>query len=113
MYQIRLLELSGVRPHLTACVSCLKEIQTQAFFSVKSGGFLCNLCYNKDRFAKPLSGQIISSLRYIQDNSFKTSLRLSLPEKTEKEILEILEEFFGFHLDTRMKSLAAISSLDS
>ena len=108
IFQIRILELSGFQPHITACLKCSGEVQKQAFFSTKLGGFLCAGCAHNDRFSKELSAELISSLKYIQNNDFKIALRLSLSLKTERDLSEILEEFFSFHLDTRIKSLLTI-----
>ncbi|MBN2119978.1 MAG: DNA repair protein RecO [Candidatus Omnitrophica bacterium] len=108
--QVRVLELSGFRPHLTACVKCSSEVQAQAFFSIKLGGLICPKCSADDRSARELSGEVISSLKYIQNNEFNISLRLTLSANTEKEILGILDDFLGFHLDTRIKSLSAIEA---
>jgi len=109
IFQIKILELSGFRPHLTACVKCLREIQKRVFFSVNLGGFLCSSCFGYDKLAKELPAELILSLKYIQNNDFKTSLRLSLTPGAEKQIFEILEEFLGYHLDARIKSLSSIT----
>lgn len=110
IFQIRILELSGFRPHLTACVKCSMEIQKRVFFSVNLGGFLCSTCFGYDKLSKELPAELISSLKYIQNNDFKISLRLSLTPGAEKQIFEILEEFLGYHLDARIKSLSSINA---
>ncbi|MFC1599214.1 DNA repair protein RecO [Candidatus Omnitrophota bacterium] len=109
IFQIRILEISGFRPHLTACVRCSKEVEKKAFFSINLGGVLCASCLSYDKLAKELSPDVIASLKYIQNNDFRLSLRLNLSPLTQRVILEILEEFLGYHLDTRLKSLSSMA----
>ena len=109
IFQTRILEISGFKPHLTSCIKCATEIQRQALFSIKLGGFLCPGCGGYDRFAKHISGELTSALKYIQNNTVPVSARLRLSADTELEIFQILEEFLGYHLNTRLKSLSSVN----
>lgn len=111
IFQIKILELSGFKPHLTACVKCSREIQKHASFSVSLGGVLCGMCMHFDKFAKELSAELIASLKYVQNNDFKICLRLATSANVEKQILQVLEEFLGYHTDTKMKSLSLINAI--
>lgn len=108
IFQIRMLELSGFKPHLTSCIKCAKDINDACFFSVRLGGFLCRACFHQDRFAQSISKELTSCLQYIQRHDFKMSLRLTVSDACEKKIFAILEEFLGFHLSTKIKSLTSI-----
>jgi DNA repair protein RecO (recombination protein O) len=113
IFQVKILELSGFQPHLTACLKCRQEIKYTAFFSMKFGGFLCSDCWKHDRFAKEVSAELISCFRYIQKHDFELALRLNSSAAVEKEIFVILEDFLRYHLDTRLKSLSAIAGIYS
>jgi len=104
IFQIKILELTGFRPHLTSCVKCEKEIFQNAYFSIKLGGFLCPSCRGYDNFSKEIRPDFLAGLKYIQNNSFSQSLRLNLSADSEHDIFNILEDFLGYHLDTRIKS---------
>ncbi len=113
IFQVKILELSGFRPHLTACIKCNQEIIHNAYFSVKFGGFLCNGCWKYDRYSREVSAELISCLRYIQNNDFELALRLTPSVDTEKRIFVILEDFLKYHLDTKIKSLSSIAEICS
>lgn len=113
LFQIRILELSGFQPHLTACVKCGREVKRKAYFSMKFGGFLCDECFRYDRYARGVSAELISCMRYIQSNDFKLGLRLNISKSTEQELFAILEDFLKYHLETKVKSLSAVNSLYS
>lgn len=108
IFQIRMLELSGFKPHLTSCIKCAQDINDAAYFSVTLGGFLCPDCADRDRFAQAVTKELISCLQYIQNHDFKMSLRLTVSDVCERKIFGILEEFLGFHLNTKIKSLSSI-----
>ncbi len=104
IFQIKILQEVGFKPSLTFCIKCNKEIVRRGFFSVKLGGLLCPFCLSYDKFSRRISEELILTLKYIQSKKFKIALRVCLGQKIETELKEILEEFFSYHLDTKIKS---------
>ena len=49
--------------------------------------------------ARKISGDVASSMRYIQEAEFAKALRLSLSGSCEKKIINILEKFLAHHLE--------------
>jgi len=47
IFKIKILALSGFKPHFDSCVSCGDRILGQSKFSVSQGGLLCSRCYKK------------------------------------------------------------------
>lgn len=105
IFQIKFLSLAGFRPTLENCLRCLKPIGVGFSFSIKLGGLLCKDCSIQENSSHSISPEVIASLRYIQHSDFRKGLRLKPSLKAEKEILNILERFLGYHLETKLKSL--------
>ncbi len=108
IFQIKILELSGFRPHLTDCIKCLRPIKKKAYFSVSLGGFLCPECRGYDVSAKGVYGELLRSLRYVQNNDLRRSLRLVPSRQTEYSIFNIIEGFLKYHLDAKIKSFSSV-----
>ena len=104
IFKIKMLALSGFKPHFDSCVSCSDRILGQSKFSLSLGGLLCSKCYFKDLSARSIFQGTISSILYIERNDFKTNLNLGLNPQIKKELEVILNAFFNFHLDRELKS---------
>jgi DNA repair protein RecO (recombination protein O) len=48
IFKIKMLALSGFKPHLDSCLSCQQKILGDSRFSLALGGLLCPNCYAKD-----------------------------------------------------------------
>lgn len=106
IFQIKLLKLSGFKPHIDSCIACNNNIGPEkAFFSLQMGGLLCDKCLIKDRNAKEILKGTVASLRHLEKSSWQESLRLKLLPKIKLELKEVLFNFFDFHLEERPNSV--------
>lgn len=111
IFQIKILSLSGFKPHLDSCVACIKPVVSQTFFSNSYGGLLCNLCRIKDRMAHPVLRGTIASIIHIEKSDWDRILRLTLSLKINQELNNILNRFLDFHLDAPLKSQGFLRSV--
>ncbi|MFT5169595.1 MAG: DNA repair protein RecO (recombination protein O) [Lysobacterales bacterium] len=104
IFQIKILVLSGFRPHLDSCVKTGKRIDGKAWFDLRSGG-LVNLDFPVDEeHATIISRGTISSLIFIERSSWDKCLRLGLTYQAKKELKYILNNFLVYHLERKIKS---------
>ncbi|MFH1655490.1 MAG: DNA repair protein RecO [Candidatus Omnitrophota bacterium] len=103
-FQIKMLSLSGFKPHLDACISCKKELHGAANFSVYLGGLICPACKNRDENTSSVLKGTINSLIFLETSPWQKSLNLALSKQLESELRSILYNFLSFHLDKNMKS---------
>jgi len=111
IFKIKMLALSGFKPHFDSCVSCSDRIMGQSKFSLSRGGLLCPKCYFKDSSARSIFRGTIASILYIERNDFKTNLNLGLNPQIKKELEAILNAFFNFHLDRELKSQKTMNKM--
>ncbi len=104
IFQIKILLLSGFKPHLDSCLVCGKKITTRARFSSKSGGLICLTCPVQDETTSLVSQGTVASLLFIERNDWTKCLCLGLGEGIRKELKFILNNFLVFHLERRLKS---------
>ena len=108
-FQIKILSLSGFKPHLEACVRCSGEVAPSPRFSLRLGGLLCATCKDLSQEATPISLGAVASILHIQKNNWDTALRLKMPPFIKKELKFVLNHFLVFHLERHLRSTRFLS----
>jgi DNA repair protein RecO (recombination protein O) len=104
IFKIKLLVLSGFKPHFDSCVSCGEKILGQSKFSMILGGLLCSRCCPKDLSARLIFRGTVASILHIEKNDFKNNLNLGMNSQIRRELNLILNSFLSFHLEKELKS---------
>lgn len=112
IFKIKMLNLSGFKPHFDSCVSCMDRIMGQSKFSLSLGGLLCPSCMAKDPAARSIFRGTIATVLHIEKNSFATSLNLGMNPQIRKELDLILNSFLNFHLGKELKSQKLLNKLE-
>jgi DNA repair protein RecO (recombination protein O) len=111
IFKIKMLALSGFKPHFDSCVSCGSRIMGQSRFSLKLGGLLCAGCVSKDLSSRAIFRGTIASILHIERNDFRTNLNLGMNPQIKKELDIILNAFLNFHLEKELKSQKVLNKL--
>lgn len=111
IFKIKILTLSGFKPHFDSCISCGIKVNGQSKFSVRLGGLLCAKCYQKDTAARMIFRGTVSSILYIQKSDFKNNLNLGMNLQIQKELDSVLNSFLNFHLEKELKSQKVLHKL--
>jgi len=113
IFKIKILSLSGFKPHFNSCVCCLEKIMGQSRFSLSLGGLLCPRCMPKDPASRSIFRGTIATVLHIEKNSFSGSLNLGMNPQIKKELDLILNSFLNFHLGHELKSQKLINKLEA
>jgi len=112
IFKIKMLALSGFKPHFDSCVSCADKITGQSRFSLFLGGLLCPRCMQKDPASRAIFRGTVATILHIERNDFRTSLNLGLNPQIKKELDLILNAFLNFHLGKELKSQKLLNKLE-
>ncbi|MBF0532680.1 MAG: DNA repair protein RecO [Candidatus Omnitrophica bacterium] len=104
VFQIKILNLSGFRPHIDACVRCNRRIDGRSRFSLALGGMVCGRCPAPDTAYILISPGAVSSILYIERAAWEEALRLGLTISIRRELKYILNNFLVYHLERKIKS---------
>ncbi len=104
MFQIKVLALSGFRPHLDSCLRCGKDIGPRSRFSVLKGGLMCAVCGPRDNDSIAVSPGAVATLLYIEKNDWPSCLKLTMEPSIRKELKNILNNFLLYHLEKNIRS---------
>ena len=111
IFKIKMLALSGFKPHFDSCVSCGGRILGQSKFSLMLGGLLCPECFPKDLSSRIIFRGTVASILHIEKNDFKNNLNLGMNPQIKKELDIILNAFLNFHLERELKSPKVLNKL--
>jgi len=112
IFKIKMLALSGFKPHFDSCVSCQGRILGVSKFSLSLGGLLCPSCFAKDTSSRSIFRGTVATILHIEKNDFKSNLNLGLNPQIKKELDIILNAFLNFHLEKELKSQKVINKLN-
>jgi DNA repair protein RecO (recombination protein O) len=105
MFQIKVLSLSGFRPHIDSCVRCGHAVTGRSRFSTRLGGLICGQCLTTyTPGVEVVSPGAIATLLYVEKNPWATCRNLHMPPGIRKELRLILNNFLLFHLGKNIKA---------
>ncbi len=111
-YELRLLHLSGYRPHLYHCAICGALLDEEADrFSPALGGVLCPRDRGADRGALALGGPVFRLLRYLQGQPFAAIEPLRLSPLVRGEAERLLRAYLRQLLERDLKSVAFLDDV--
>ncbi len=111
VFMIKILALSGFKPHFDSCLSCETPLTSEAFFSLQKGGLLCRRCLSADFASAAVLPGTIASILYIERSSWADCLRLKLMPGVRRQLEEILHCFVRFHVGRAMKTREKIHEI--
>jgi len=111
IFLVKFLKLIGFKPRLDGCIMCDGNINSQAYFSVRHGGLLCQECAaGKSDYTSVFKGTIASIL-HMEKNDWQEALRLELNGKVKEELNRIIQSFMEYHLQVRPKSAQVLEAI--
>lgn len=111
IFKIKMLTLSGFKPHFDSCIACDEKILGQAKFSLSLGGLLCERCQRRDLSSRSIFRGTIATILHIERSEFKVALNLGMNPQIKKELEIILNAFLNFHLERELKSQKVINKM--
>ncbi len=111
IFQIKILALSGFKPHFDSCLNCEEKITHQAYFSKARGGLLCSRCVASDKSSESVLKGTIATILYIEKSDWKSALRLSMQADIRRQLEGILSSFIHFHVGRTLRSDKAVDGL--
>lgn len=113
VFEIRLLDDLGLRPHLSSCVVCRKSLVpgTEVRFSPEKGGALCDKCSKGVYPSVPASIGTLKTLEMALKIDNMKSPRLVFSRDARDESREILRGFIRFHTGKGLKSLEFLDKI--
>ncbi len=111
LFQIKLLDLLGYRPHLSGCIGCGRENNTRDpyRFSSSRGGLLCGRCAHETAASHvPLSLGTAKLLHRAQSLPREKLARLQFSDASASEAMTLLKRYHSDLLQREIHSWCAV-----
>lgn len=101
-FDFKIISLLGYTPQVLKCIKCGNKNFEQAYFSIKDGGFICNICSSeKINFNK----EEINAIKKIRNIKLEDLGKLIIDESIQDKIETKLKEYMDFHLSLNLNSI--------
>ncbi|OEH93707.1 DNA repair protein RecO [Bacillus solimangrovi] len=110
IYQIKMLDVAGIPPHVDSCVNCGHTEGTFAF-SVREGGFLCHRCFSIDPYRMAVSAATLKLIRIFYTFDIARLGDVSVQQKTKNELKELINAYYDAHSGIYLKSRRFLEQL--
>ncbi len=110
-YQLKLMDISGFRPNISACVSCRKHNDAYERFSPKLGGVLCSSCLGVDSEAQKISPGTLEYVKNLLNTQISRLNSVKIDNTIFNELDRIIKEFVRSHLEKDFKSLEFLNEI--
>lgn len=108
-FQIKLLDLSGLRPSLKRCASCGKE-GSFVLFNINLGGIICENC-SQEVGTISINSKTIEFLKTLLVKPVSSLNSIKIDNTIFIEADRIIFEFLQLHMDKRFKSMIFINNI--
>lgn len=108
IFELKLLQLNGEAPNVSACSSCGNSIDKTAHFSVPCQGLLCDKCAEKQGGNFKLDASTIYTLQYIFATPIEKLYSFLVKDGVLRDLRAISGKYFIPNLDRNMKSLGIL-----
>lgn len=111
-FEIKLMDYSGFRPHLTTCVNCDNKQSKLWRISAEQGGILCSECFNLDQYAMKMGNTTIKLAIYLLTRDLLEIKNLKVNKHWNDELKKILRQYILTHTNKyNFKSLEIAEKL--
>ncbi|WCK53460.1 DNA repair protein RecO [Aneurinibacillus sp. Ricciae_BoGa-3] len=111
LFEMKLLQSTGYRPRLDACVNC-GAVNVPFFFSIREGGFLCHNCASRDPHTIPTGPGAVKVLQYLSHMHMNQLGSINVKPETKEQLRRVMHTFLDEYTGIRLKSRKFLEQLE-
>ncbi|KZZ85970.1 MULTISPECIES: DNA repair protein RecO [Bacillaceae] len=112
MFELKMLPVLGVTPHLNGCVNCGSTDGT-FHFSIREAGFLCHRCFEKDPYRLVVSQGTVRLLRLLYFFDLNRLGQISVKTETKNELKLVLNSYYQEYSGLYLKSKRFLDQIEN
>lgn len=109
-FEIKAAGLMGYRPVLDGCAHCGEPLPDRLFFSVETGGVLCEACGTGNPQAIYVTRGMVETLKALLNWPQDRLRQLKISSADRKQIKTLLYEYLKYYLERDLKSVSFLNS---
>ncbi|AGB41790.1 DNA repair protein RecO [Halobacteroides halobius DSM 5150] len=108
-FELKLLNLLGYQPYITACIKCGREVDQSVKFNLIAGGLTCDKCASNQDLRVSLG--TVKFIEQLIKLDYRRLLRLKLPEYANKQLTNIIPAYIETITEKELKTISFLDSL--
>ncbi|AZB43663.1 DNA repair protein RecO [Bacillus sp. FJAT-42376] len=112
MFELKMLPVLGITPHLNGCVNC-GSTEGTFHFSIREAGFLCHRCFEKDPYRLVISQGTVRILRLLYFFDLNRLGEISVKTETKNELKLVLTSYYQEYSGLFLKSKRFLDQMDT
>lgn len=111
-FEIRLMNISGLSPHLESCVCCGAFVEPETVnFSAGSGGVVCSRCSALVQDVKKFPRSVLEVLRLLLSWDLTKLERIKVPPYTRQHLKRLMQEYLNYHVEKKIVTARFLEQL--
>lgn len=102
--QLKLCEVHGIRPVLSACTGCEARDLPLLRFSIENSGLLCDNCKIDQGYTYHIPPQMPNQMAALMVRPIKEIKTTKWPEADVRKIMDIMNHYIAYHLGKNLKT---------
>ncbi|MTH52462.1 DNA repair protein RecO [Bacillus mangrovi] len=111
MFELKMLPVLGLTPHLNGCANCGSTDGT-FHFSVREAGFLCHRCFEMDPYRLVISQGAVRIIRLLYFFELERLGEISVKDATKQELKIVLDSYYQEYSGLYLKSKRFLDQMD-
>jgi len=113
-FEIRLMDISGLRPHLEGCVGCGARIESETVgFSTGAGGVVCSRCSAAAQGVKEFPRSVMEILRLLLRWDLTKLERVKVSSHTRHHLKGLMQDYINYHVEKNFATVQFLKQLQS
>jgi DNA repair protein RecO (recombination protein O) len=111
IFEIKLMEVSGLLPELRNCSNCGAPAERDCAYSLKLGGLLCGKCRSRDTGAIKVSNGTMNFIERVKKTPFEMLARIKVSQDVGRELEGFLRKFVDYQVGRPLKTLGFLKKV--
>jgi DNA repair protein RecO (recombination protein O) len=110
IFEVKMLEVLGLYPHVHSCVSCGKK-EGSFVFSLRENGILCSTCAPKDSYHLSVSPVAVKLFRLFYYLDLSRLGTISVKKETKQQLRSLIDAYYEEYSGIQLKSKKFLQQL--
>ncbi|MFQ5863771.1 MAG: DNA repair protein RecO [bacterium] len=98
-FQVRILDIFGLRPNLSGCLKCSDRNLGEVIFDITHGGYICRNCWQYEVTGMILNQESLGALRAFQHTTLSDLNGYLSSNLAQQQVDDFLLAYMNYHVD--------------
>lgn len=111
LFEVKMLDIAGIRPDLHHCAACYRPLDASIRFSILHGGPLCSDCHGADERAVWIKPVTLKLLQTFQQMDVRRLGEVNVSPTVKRQLGKVLRQYMDEYAGVQLRSRAFLDQL--